>query len=507
MTPTRRILLLVGPMIVLCALLTGTPVAQAADQSASTPDRISYDVTLRADDAGTRWVGRERISFTHTGTGPALREVYVRLWGNGADGCGGPGGPSPVSVSRVTGGVADAPSVNCTALRIRLAHPLAPGARTSVGFDVSLAVPDRMARFGRGGDFRYLGNALPVLAVRDGRGWHLDPDVGFGESYFTLAADFRVVLDHPARLAVPATGTTTTGPGGPGRSVTVSTAHRARDFAWAAGPFRTAVATSPGGVRVRAYWTENTDPSGVASARQESAEAVDSFGKRFGAYPYGELDIVLSPDFTFGSMEYPGFVLVSTGPDGSAVVHEIAHQWWYGIVGDDEYADPWLDESFATYAQELFYGDSAEGCWPDVFWPRPDATITADMGYWARPPGQNGWTAVVYRAGSCALHDLERVLGTPAMEHMLRRYARDHWYGISTDDAFMSAAQAATGKDLTAFWQEHRIRAHDRGTRQPPVPGGRVLLRRDTSRSAQEQGQKALSLVGRRGGAIGPSAR
>ncbi|KOU39610.1 hypothetical protein [Streptomyces sp. WM6378] len=83
------------------------------------------------------------------------------------------------------------------------------------------------------------------------------------------------------------------------------------------------------------------------------------------------------------------------------------------------------------------------------------------MGFWARPPGNNGWTAVVYRAGSCALHDLERELGSPATERMLRRYACDHWYGVSTNAAFMRAAQAASGRDLTRFWAEHRIRAQD----------------------------------------------
>lgn len=66
-------------------------------------------MALRSDATGTNWTGRERISFTHTGTGPALREVYVRPWGNGADGCGGPGSPSPVRVSQFEGGTADAP--------------------------------------------------------------------------------------------------------------------------------------------------------------------------------------------------------------------------------------------------------------------------------------------------------------------------------------------------------------------------------------------------------------
>lgn len=47
----------------------------------------------------------------------------------------------------------------------------------------------------------------------------------------------------------------------------------------------------------------------------------------------------------------PGFVLLVAPPNEEGpVVHELAHQWWYGVIGNNEYADPWLDESFAVYA-------------------------------------------------------------------------------------------------------------------------------------------------------------
>ena len=44
------------------------------------------------------------------------------------------------------------------------------------------------------------------------------------------------------------------------------------------------------------------------------------------------------------------------------------------------------------------------------------------------------------------------------MARLLKRYARDHWYGVSTTADFKQAAQSATDKDLDAFWNEHRIR-------------------------------------------------
>ena len=95
--------------------------------------------------------------------------------------------------------------------------------------------------------------------------------------------------------------------------------------------------------------------------------SVDAHAGRFGAYPYGEADVVLDNNFWFGGMEYPGFVLdlVST----TSLAHELAHQWWYGIVGDDEYTSPWLDESFADYATDLYQGNTGSGCWmPSPTW-------------------------------------------------------------------------------------------------------------------------------------------
>ncbi|MFM9698368.1 M1 family metallopeptidase [Streptomyces europaeiscabiei] len=419
----------------------------------ATPDLARYDVSLRSDTDGSHWTGRQRVSFRNTSRQP-LREVYLRLWGNGEDQCGTPGAPSPVAVSNVDGGTPDRLAVQCTALRIALPRPLGRGERTSVAFDVSLTVPDRTARFGREGAYRFLGNALPVLAVHDAQGWHLDPYVAFGESFYALTSDFRVRLDHPSALKVPATGRTRALPGGRGRTVTLSVAHRVRDFAWAAGPFRTATQTTPGGVRVKSYWAIDTPAEGVRLNRTDAVAAIDRFGREFGRYPYGEIDLVMTSRFG-GGMEYPGLVLVGTTEEGGAVVHEVAHQWWYGIVGNDEYTSPWLDESFAQYANARFYGWETRDCWSDVDWPDDSTVLTGSMGYWSQHRGDYH---LLYTAGPCALADLERTLGAGTMARVLKRYAQDHWYGVSTTAAFKKAAQAATDEDLGPFWETHRIR-------------------------------------------------
>ncbi|MFF4560114.1 M1 family aminopeptidase [Streptomyces sp. NPDC001435] len=416
--------------------------------STRTPAAPSYTVSLSSDSNGTVWTGHESVAFTNASS-TALSEVYLRLWDNYHGTCSAP----PITVSNVTGGTAGALSVACTALKIDLSSPLAQGQTATIGFDLGITVPSGADRFGHDGAFSFIGNALPVLAVKDGAGWHLDPYTNNGESFYSLAADFKVTLDHPSTLLVPATGTSLDTPGSSGRTVTTATATKVRDFAWAAGPFSKISGTSTAGVAVNVYSVSGISSSSAQSMLTTAKSAVDAHASRFGAYPYGELDAVIDNNFWFGGMEYPGFVLdlVST----TALTHEIGHQWWYGIVGDDEYNSPWLDEAFTDYATDLALGKTGTSCWNSVSWASSAEKITNSMAYWDAHSSR--YSTVVYGYGKCALHDLRRVLGDTAMTKLLKDYATSHWYGVSTTAEFKAAAQAATSTDLTSFWTQHRI--------------------------------------------------
>ncbi|MFF2379174.1 M1 family aminopeptidase [Streptomyces sp. NPDC058108] len=429
------------------ALDTSGTTTPPAD-STRTPAAPSYTVSLSSNTSGTTWTGHESATFTNASS-TALSEVYLRLWDNYHGTCSA----TPITVSNVSGGTAGALSVGCTALRIALASPLAQGQSATIGFDLTITVPSGADRFGYDGAFVNIGNALPVLAVKDGAGWHLDPYTNNGESFYSLAADFKVTLDHPTSLLVPATGTSVDTPGSSGRTVTTATASKVRDFAWAAGPFSKISGTSPAGTAINIYSVSGISSSDAQSMLSTAKSAVDAHAARFGAYPYGELDAVIDNNYWFGGMEYPGFVLdlVST----TALTHEIGHQWFYGIVGDDEYNNPWLDEAFTDYATDLAQNKTGTNCWNSVSWASSAEKITNSMAYWDAHSSR--YSTVVYGYGKCALHDLRRVLGDTVMAKLLKDYATSHWYGVSTTSEFKAAAQAATTTDLTSFWTQHRI--------------------------------------------------
>jgi aminopeptidase N len=253
---------------------------------------------------------------------------------------------------------------------------------------------------------------------------------------------------------VPATGTSSDTPGTSGRTVTRAVATDVRDFAWAAGPFTKITGVSASGYRVNVYRVSSISSSSAQSMLTTARNALDAHSSRFGSYPYGEADVVLDNNFWFGGMEYPGFVLDVVS--SNALAHELAHQWFYGIVGDDEYTTPWLDEAFTDYATDLYSGRTGTNCWNSVSWASSSERLTSSMAYWDAHSSRYG--TVVYGYGKCALHDLRRTLGTTTMANLMSSYAQSHWYGVSTVADFKAAAQQAAGStSLASFWSTHRI--------------------------------------------------
>ena len=117
------------------------------------------------------------------------------------------------------------------------------------------------------------------------------------------------------------------------------------------------------GRRSAAYYFPGYDTEGAAILNAAVRE-IGLFEAKFAPFPYGSLSIVQS-DLNDGQ-EYDGLVFLATSfynqYNGSARsnlvaigVHEIAHQWWFGLVGNDQATEPWLDEALAVYSEAIFY--------------------------------------------------------------------------------------------------------------------------------------------------------
>ncbi len=200
-----------------------------------------------------------------------------------------------------------------------------------------------------GGTTARLGSFFPLLAWDPREGWRTDPPSAIGwETWTSPSANFDVTVRAPRGLDVLATGERVTRSRWRGRAV--------RDFAVVVGRFDVVRGTAavPGRVRI----VVGVERPARLSARQVLAwarAALQDHARRFGRYPWATLTVV-AMDMDRYSFEYPTIVFVSSSAPSprETAAHEVAHQWFYSLVGNNQARAPWLDEALATWAQARF---------------------------------------------------------------------------------------------------------------------------------------------------------
>lgn len=432
--------------LVLLLALALAPAAAARPIEIRGADPEAYRLDLRYEDRGAGLLsGTERIEFVNRGPAP-LTSVWLRLWANGPDNC------RPERIRIDIEAPATAGRARCTALEVRLAAPVPPGGGGSVSLRFEVRGRPKRDRFGRVGDTVLLGNVIPVLAVRDQHGLHLERYARRGESFYSLAARWDAVLRLPRRLRAATTGATVAeDTAGGQRTLRVSSA-QARDFALAVGPLRV-VQRREGGVRVRVFAGRRVRGSrgGLRIARR----AVGLLSRRYGPYGSTELDVVLVRG-GFGAgigMEYPE--LVFSIPAADVITHEVAHQWWYGLVGNNQFREPWLDESFAQYSNERLH-PRTNFCLPRnpyrlvAPW-RRHIPLDSTMRLFERA-GPAAVGEVIYLAGSCALQRLERDIGRDRMTAFFRLLQTRFRHGVMTRSDVLAAIREVAPRYPLRRW-------------------------------------------------------
>ena len=446
-TLTRRLLPFALAISVLSPQVRAVAVPEPVVRN---PGEPSYQVRLRGDADGHMWHGVESITFTNLEPEP-LTTIWLRLWSNGVKGCAA----HSITVSGFEGGTAGELSRSCTAMPVDLDEPLALGEEATVSMDMTIDLPARNDRFGYHGGLALMGTALPTLAIHDDLGWHLDPFVDLGESFYSVVGDYQVTLNVPADLRTPTTGTAVASETSGRRRTTTYVAHDVRDFEWAAGRLATVRGRSGSTQIVVSYRKSDVTREAATTALGRSVESLDAYSAGLGTFPYPEMDVVLTRFRTFSGMEYP--TIIFTNPGKITISHELGHQYWYGIVGDDQFSSPWLDESFATWTSYLPFG-GWKRCASYRF-PSADARITNDMGYWLAHPTDYD---TIYGGGGCMLANLADLFGLNRFVQILHDYAADHWLGVTRTADFKAAIEAAAIADGVAFdaatyWDHWRV--------------------------------------------------
>lgn len=396
---------------------TTEPGACPAERAEPDPDRPRVDLEFSLAEDGRTVTGTETVSFT-----PDLdtEELVFRLVPNGP---GSVEAGSGLTVDDVRGddvergGYESAGAVGPGGLYVvELAGELAAGDTTEVELDFTLALGvGGFDRFGADDEVSWWASGAPLLAWEPGVGWSRAPFVELlGETASSPVADTRVSVEASAALTVLMTGDQDEPvDAGDGRRVWTSHEPVARDVSVAVGEFRTATAEVDG-VQVTAgvLPADATDPQAVADA---TVADIADLAARFGDFPYATLTVPVLPDFG-GGIEYPSSILMAS-PDPVVLLHEVAHMWFYGMVGDDQARDPWLDEAFASYAESVQDAPLTEAQLQARL--RSDVPVGGAMTDYA---DDRQYVQAVYGKGAAALLAARAAAGPAAFDAALRCY-------------------------------------------------------------------------------------
>ncbi len=378
-----------------------------------------------------------------------------------------------------------------TLVRVPLPAPVGPGQTVNVEVEWTARVPRTFARTGVVGNYYFVGQWFPKVAVLGERGW-ISHQFHASTEFFSDFGVYDVRLRVPSGWVVGATGLAQP----PRENGDGTTTHRflqedVHDFAWTTSPDYV--------VREERFEHAGLPPVDMRLLLQpEHASQADRYfaatgaalryyGEWFGAYPYGHITVI-DPAWQSGTggMEYPTLFTGGTRwlsprttsqPEG-VTIHEAGHQFWYGMVATNEFEHAWMDEGFNSFStsraldelmpvrfhSERFFGGFLPWVIDDITqpratdgngWPRyrrdakSDIPSTPSWRYW---PGTSA--SITYSKTALWLHTLERMLGWQTLQRVLSTYFERYAFHHPSPEQFFAVANEVSGQDLTWFFDE-----------------------------------------------------
>lgn len=240
-------------------------------------------------------------------------------------------------------------------LEVELPQELYTGESVSVQMTFQVQMPRARHRLGFGEHTVNFGNWYPVLCATQRNEFVCDPYYSMGDPFYSEMANYHVTLRLPKDYVLASGGNLTERTEGENEVVYRLEATSVRDFAFLCSKEYQHVSAEKNGTTVHYYYFNDQDPQ---NSLQTACDALATFSDAFGKYPY-EQYTVAEAEFHQGGMEYPNLSYITTGLDQETyrqvIVHETAHQWWYGLVGNDEVRHAWMDEGLAEFSTAYFY--------------------------------------------------------------------------------------------------------------------------------------------------------
>ncbi|MFD3270912.1 M1 family metallopeptidase [Paenibacillus dendritiformis] len=468
-------------------------------------ERIAeYHINVRLDESAHLLQGAQTVSWLNPGK-KTVNELYFHLYPNAfesqdttfmresggrlredpmpADGYGG----ISLTALETTDGLSlmnrieyvqpdDGNAKDKTLMKIRLPQPVKSYERITLTMKFEVKLPKVFARMGYAEDFVMAGQWFPKLAAyekvgvrgRSAEGWNLHQYHGNSEFYANYGI-YSVKIQVPDTYTVAATGFPTKTPVlENGRKTYQFYADDVHDFAWAASPNFIYVEepfSSPNvpGVRIKLYLDpkhENLKERYLYAAKA----ALSKFSEWYGSYPYSTLSIVVPPKAANGAggMEYPTLVTAFGAEDDSpgynlerTVVHEIGHQYFYGLLASNEFEEAWLDEGFTSYAEDKLM-EHEFGVAPNLAIEGSYITDPAPLKLAAwEYKSHRHYAENVYMRSKLVLLAIEKQVGEKTMHRIMRTYTQKYRFKHPTTSDFQRVVEQVTERKWTDFFNQY----------------------------------------------------
>ena len=363
-----------------------------------------------------------------------------------------------------------------TALRITLPTPLEVGESLVISMDFLLTLPETLdysyGLLGYFGRTLSLDTFYPMIPAYDAdHGWYSQTPPGGG--YYLTYQDmsyYQVTVRAPESFVLAASGI----------EVDRTTTDGIQQVTFAAGPMRdfyisgsydyTVVSEEINGVTVNSYGKPGYE-YGQEIGLYAGVNGIELFGELFGEYVYTEFDIVNS-DIRAYSIEYPGitniyddlYTQASSEPDlttlETEIAHQVGHQWFYSMVGNDQQNHPWLDESVAQYVTYLYileqFGETTADQTNIHEWEFRMSRMEREVpiGLAMSEFGRFEFSGAVLGRGPLFFLELEKIYGQEMVIEALRDYFQKNLWGIGTEEKMCASLEAACDCDLSEMFAE-----------------------------------------------------
>lgn len=450
-----------------------------------------YKIDVDFDPTSKTYSANQQVIYTNN-TGEELKEIYFHLYPNAYKSI--ETAPILFDMTTITkeeyipgfmdieaikidkeevdfqiGGVGD------TILKLRLSSPLKPNEKKEINIKYNTKLPINVDRFGYGKDVYNFGNWYPIACVYDSKGWNLDPYYSIGDPFYSNTSNYDVTITVPKDMVIASSGNIISEKAKGDKKTYTIKGQLIRDFAWVASDKFIVRELETEDTKIKLYTMENK-PSMVNFALEVGADSIEIFNRKFGKYPYGIYSIVMT-EFPTG-MEYPGIVFINKDYfNGNSkdslervIVHETAHQWWYGVVGNDQIDEAWLDEALTTYSEVIYiankYGEKQGEDYYNYYCELPyeygkdylagDTIINKPLDQFK---SWEDYGLLVYVKGAVFLNEIKKDFGLEILYDILNKYySRYKFYNGTTED-FINICEEVTNtsfKERVDHWLYNR---------------------------------------------------